>query len=159
MSTPDDPLRRDDKAMVDGSPDLRDVEEIRVVAGVVRNRERAVLLQLRPANTPSAGIWEFPGGKVNDGESDVQALQRELHEELNIPFADDAYFTVLQPASRNGKYLVTVYARSESIGQVTPQINQAIEWVYVRDLASFRKGRRFTPSTNATMDELLRQLA
>lgn len=61
---------------------------IRVVAAVF-TRERAntseILIFRRAGHEIGAGKWEFPGGKVEDGESDSQALHREIMEELNIP--------------------------------------------------------------------------
>ena len=54
-----------------------------VVAGIIR-RENRVLLGQRPPNGSLAGLWEFPGGKIEMGEQPEQALVRELREELNI---------------------------------------------------------------------------
>lgn len=57
---------------------------LRVVAGVLRDREGRVLLAERRAGRPFGGLWEFPGGKVNPGESGQAALERELFEELGV---------------------------------------------------------------------------
>ncbi len=57
--------------------------QIRVVAAVIR-RNGKVLLAQRAPGSHLAGMWEFPGGKVHDGESDAIALQRELQEELAL---------------------------------------------------------------------------
>lgn len=55
-----------------------------VAVGVLLRPDGAVLLADRPAGKPYAGYWEFPGGKVEPGESVAQALARELHEELGV---------------------------------------------------------------------------
>ena len=57
---------------------------IRVVAGILLNRDGDYLLSSRPEGKPYAGYWEFAGGKVEAGETDFQALQREFEEELGI---------------------------------------------------------------------------
>jgi 8-oxo-dGTP diphosphatase len=57
---------------------------VRVAVAVILRRDGAVLLAQRVAGTPYAGYWEFPGGKLEPGETAVQALARELHEELGI---------------------------------------------------------------------------
>jgi 8-oxo-dGTP diphosphatase len=55
-----------------------------VVAAVIHDGSRRVLVAQRPAGKALAGQWEFPGGKTEPGESDAGALRRELHEELGV---------------------------------------------------------------------------
>lgn len=57
---------------------------IQVVCGVIQNPEGAYLACLRPAGKHLGGLWEFPGGKVDPGESPEAALVRELAEELAV---------------------------------------------------------------------------
>jgi 8-oxo-dGTP diphosphatase len=57
---------------------------VEVAVGVLVREDGAFLLTSRPAGKPYAGYWEFPGGKLEAGESVAQALARELHEELGI---------------------------------------------------------------------------
>jgi mutator protein MutT len=58
-------------------------ELVRVVAAVVHRGEQMLVCQ-RPAHKRHGGLWEFPGGKCEPGESDHEALRRELHEELGL---------------------------------------------------------------------------
>ena len=57
---------------------------IHVVAGVLRNRDGKILLTERPPGKHLAGLWEFPGGKCENGETPQEALRRELHEEIGV---------------------------------------------------------------------------
>jgi 8-oxo-dGTP diphosphatase len=57
------------------------VKRVQVVAAVIRRGER-VLVTRRPPGGPLGGLWEFPGGKVEPGESEPDALRREIAEEL-----------------------------------------------------------------------------
>jgi len=59
-------------------------QRLRVVAAALFDSQGRVLIAERPAGKHMAGWWEFPGGKVSAGESDAQALVRELHEELGV---------------------------------------------------------------------------
>lgn len=58
--------------------------EISVVAGALYDAQGRILIAQRPAGKALAGRWEFPGGKVHDGEAPLAALVRELHEELGV---------------------------------------------------------------------------
>jgi 8-oxo-dGTP diphosphatase len=69
-------------AVADAAPDGRPVTEVSV--GVMVQPDGAVLLGQRPAGKPYAGYWEFPGGKLEVGETVEAALARELHEELGV---------------------------------------------------------------------------
>jgi len=61
---------------------------VEVAVGVLIRADGAFLLTSRPAGKPYAGYWEFPGGKLEVGETVEQALRRELHEELGIDIGE-----------------------------------------------------------------------
>ena len=60
------------------------MRRLRVAAGILRDTYGRVLIAERVGGGPFQGMWEFPGGKIGDGESPEQALERELSEELGI---------------------------------------------------------------------------
>jgi mutator protein MutT len=67
---------------------------VEVVAAIIRRAEK-ILITRRGDHVHLAGLWEFPGGKVEDGESLRSALQREIREELGVDVrVDDEFFTV-----------------------------------------------------------------
>ncbi|MEM7468978.1 MAG: 8-oxo-dGTP diphosphatase MutT [Pseudomonadota bacterium] len=76
---------------------MNDKQTIEVVAGIIFDSTRNVLLSKRPKHLHQGGLWEFPGGKVEAGESHFDALKRELLEELDVsidsaePFLDQLY--------------------------------------------------------------------
>ena len=59
-------------------------QAIQVVAGIIENDQGQVLIAQRPEGKKLAGMWEFPGGKIDLGESGEAALKRELKEELEL---------------------------------------------------------------------------
>jgi 8-oxo-dGTP diphosphatase len=78
------PIVADAQAARVGGPDRKVIE---VAVGVLLRADGAFLLTSRPAGKPYPGYWEFPGGKLEVGESVEQALRRELQEELGIDVA------------------------------------------------------------------------
>lgn len=89
MSTP---LRVADAALPrEGGADRAVVD---VAVGVLLRPDGDFLLTSRPVGKVYAGYWEFPGGKLETGETVVQALQRELHEELGITIGPAALWKV-----------------------------------------------------------------
>ncbi len=55
-----------------------------VVAAIIINKKRQILITQRPADSHLGGLWEFPGGRMENGETPQQALARELKEELDL---------------------------------------------------------------------------
>jgi len=62
---------------------MNDLSEVRVIAAVIE-QDGKYLLAKRPIHKNHGGLWEFPGGKIIDGENDFEAINRELKEELDI---------------------------------------------------------------------------
>ena len=64
--------------------------------GILFREDGAMLLSTRPPGKPYAGYWEFPGGKLEQGETVVQALRRELVEELGVTIGDATVWKVTE---------------------------------------------------------------
>lgn len=106
----------------------------RVVAAVVRRSDRLLVCQ-RPAHKRHGGLWEFPGGKCEHGESDHQAITRELAEELDVQVTavGDALFSASDPDS---PFLI-VFVPVEILGEPVCIEHAAIAWVSPQDLATY----------------------
>jgi 8-oxo-dGTP diphosphatase len=107
------------------------VTVILVVACALIDADGRVLIAERPAGRPMAGLWEFPGGKVNPDERPEQALIRELREELGI-VVNEACLAPLTFASHTYPefhLLMPLYVCRRWDGIVSAQEGQTLAWV------------------------------
>lgn len=102
-----------------------------VVAAALVRPDGCILMQKRRAGTSLAGLWEFPGGKIDPGESPEAALVRELQEELGISVQSDTLQAVsFASAPLTGRHLVLLlYICRRWEGDPQPLDADAIAWV------------------------------
>jgi len=124
------------------------VTRILVVAAVIEREDR-FLMTRRQDGVHLAGLWEFPGGKVADGESHTAALRREIHEELDVEIV--VRDLVLETSHDYPERVVTLFFyRCDLIGSPRPMIGQEMAWVTRTELPTLN----FPPAD----DELIRRL-
>ena len=102
-----------------------------VAACALIDADGRVLIAQRPAGKPMAGLWEFPGGKVEDGEAPEQSLIRELKEELGIVVNEAclAPLTFASHAYPDFHLLMPLYVCRRWEGLVTASEGQKLAWV------------------------------
>ncbi len=102
-----------------------------VAACALVDADGRVLLAQRPAGKPMAGLWEFPGGKIEAGERPEQTLIRELKEELGIVVKEDclAPLTFASHAYPDFHLLMPLYVCRRWEGTVTATEGQQLAWV------------------------------
>ncbi|MEM9242482.1 MAG: 8-oxo-dGTP diphosphatase MutT [Pseudomonadota bacterium] len=113
------------------------VSALQVVIGILINAERQVLIARRPEHKPFSGLWEFPGGKIETGETALQALKRELDEEIGISVIQAS--PLLQVSHRYAKrdVLLDVWQVDQYRGDVTGAEGQAIQWCAIEKLRDY----------------------
>jgi 8-oxo-dGTP diphosphatase len=110
---------------------------IEVAAGLIRDAQGRYLITQRRRGSHLAGLWEFPGGKLEEGETPVAGLRRELTEELSATFAvGELVHTVRWEYPDRAVVLHFFDCRLES-GLIRPTENQAMEWVAPERLADY----------------------
>ncbi len=119
------------------------VKRIRVVAAVIERDGRLLVCQ-RAAHKRHGGLWEFPGGKLEDGEDDRAALERELREELLVEVIEVG--RELFSNDDDGSAFTIAFIPTTISGEPRPIEHQAIRWVNWRDAADIElapSDRRF----------------
>ena len=124
---------------------------IEVAAGLIRDERGRYLVTQRRRGSHLAGLWEFPGGKLEPGEAPAAALRRELTEELSATFTvGDLVETVRWEYPDRVVVLHFFDCRLEA-GPIVPTENQAMTWVRPDELRDYD----FPPADQ----ELIRRLA
>ncbi len=110
-----------------------------VAAVALIDGDGRILLSRRPPGKPMAGLWEFPGGKIERGETPEAALVRELREELTIDVSANclAPFTFASHAYDDFDLLMPLYLCRVWRGIPSPGEGQEMAWVRVERLAEY----------------------
>ena len=114
-------------------PRVKKIHWIPVVAGLLK-KDKKILVGQRPENHSLAGLWEFPGGKIEIGESPEQALARELNEELGIE-ADIGQLKLACTHSYGDVGIVILfYEVNYWKGEPKAKHHLMLEWIYPQEL-------------------------
>lgn len=127
-----------------------------VVAAALIDADHRVLVAQRPQGKQLAGLWEFPGGKLDPGERPEQALIRELREELGIEVKAPclAPLTFASHAYDDFHLLMPLYACRRWDGSVHPREGQALKWLHPRQLRELPMPPADAPLIPALIDLL-----
>jgi len=110
-----------------------------VAAAALIDQEKRVLLAQRPAGKAMAGLWEFPGGKLHEGETPEHALVRELHEELGIETSPGCLWPLAFASHAYEKFhlLMPLYGCRVWQGSPSSKEGQKLVWVRKNELRNF----------------------
>jgi 8-oxo-dGTP diphosphatase len=116
-----------------------DLKIILCSAAAIIDADNRILIQCRPTGKPYAGYWEFPGGKLDIGETPEQALVRELQEELGITTFVKALFPVgfVSYSYPEQHMLMPVYGIRNWTGVPQAKIGQELAWVKPARLSDY----------------------
>ncbi len=128
---------------------------ILVVAVALVDADGRILIAQRPAGKSMAGLWEFPGGKIEKGERPEEALIRELREELDIAVKEAclAPFTFASHAYGEFHLLMPLYICRRWDGTPRPVVHAALKWVRPRDMSAYAM-----PAADLPLIPMLRDL-
>ena len=118
---------------------MTDIKLILVVACALVDADKRVLIAQRPEGKALAGLWEFPGGKLEPGERPEQTLIRELHEEIGITVSEAclAPLTFASHAYDDFHLLMPLYICRRWDGEVIAREGQKLAWVRAGKLRDY----------------------
>jgi len=114
------------------------MKQIKTVAGVIKNNKGEILCTLRDKGKYDyvSYKWEFPGGKVEEGETQQQALTRELHEELDINVKIGDFFYQVEHDYPDFHLSMAVYECELLSEDMRMNVHKDIKWVCPQDMMS-----------------------
>jgi 8-oxo-dGTP diphosphatase len=125
------------------------MKRVHVAAAVVSDDRGRVLIAQRPAHAHQGGLWEFPGGKLEQGESARQALQRELREELGINVGSARPLIQVRHDYPDKSVLLDVWLVEHFTGIPAGREGQPLAWVALNGLAGYSFPAANIPIINA----------
>jgi 8-oxo-dGTP diphosphatase len=132
------------------------VKLLLVVACALIDADRRVLIAQRPEGKTLAGLWEFPGGKIDAGERPEAALIRELNEELGIAVKEAclAPLTFASFAYPDFHLMMPLYVCRRWDGFVEAKEHQALKWVFPKKMRDYPMPPADAPLIPALIDLL-----
>lgn len=124
---------------------------IRVVVGLIKRADTLLVAQ-RPPDKPYSGYWEFPGGKIEAAETGLEALKRELQEELGIDVLQAEHCFDHQHRYPDKSVFLEIWKVTELNGEPHGKENQNLHWATKEDLHKLR----LLEGNLAIMDEIIR---
>lgn len=127
------------------------MKQLNIAVGIIRNPQGEIFITRRAADAHMANKWEFPGGKIEVGETPEQALVRELEEETGITATDYSLYETLSHQFSDRHVTLWFFLVQQWQGEPWGKEGQPGEWVAQRAL----KVQAFPPANVAVIERLL----
>lgn len=129
---------------------------IHVAVGVIFDNQKAdqILIAKRPQHLHQGGLWEFPGGKVNEDETVDQALERELLEELGITVIQSQPLMQVQHNYSDKQVFLDIWTVTQYSGEARGLEGQQCQWVAMQQLLSAESKYQFPEANKAILEKL-----
>ncbi|UYP07403.1 8-oxo-dGTP diphosphatase MutT [Priestia megaterium] len=108
----------------------------KVVAAIIKEKDQLLIAQ-RHSKDPLAGKWEFPGGKLETGETPEECLVREIREELQVEVEIGSFYDENVYGFKGQAIHLLFYWAEIMNGEVTPVVHDDVKWITIKELARF----------------------
>lgn len=113
------------------------MNKIQVVAGIIMNSEKKMLITKRKKHLSNGGKWEFPGGKVEKNEKYEEALHREIFEELKINIEILSFFDKTETKIKNKIIVLSVFFAKCLSGTIKMVDHDDYKWIDIIEIDNF----------------------
>lgn len=120
------------------------------VTAAIIIKDDLILIAQRGKKEKLAGKWEFPGGKIERGETPEECLKREISEELNIEIKVGEFFGESIYTYANGEIKLIAYFAEILSGEIVLSVHDEVKWVTIKEIASFN----FAPADVPLVEKL-----
>ncbi len=127
------------------------MKHLQVAVGIIRDEQQNIFLARRSASSHMANMWEFPGGKIEPGETAEEALKRELHEETGIEVEHASAYDVAEHRDSDLRVTLHFFIVYGWQGQPYGREGQPERWVAQRELVA----EEFPPANAAIVRRLV----
>jgi len=124
-------------------------EVLNVVALVLENHQGEILVAKRADHKHLGGMWEFPGGKVEEGETQFQALKREIKEEIDFDIQQAQQLIITQHKYKEFTLSLDVWYVKANNPKIIAKENQPLKWVCKTELSYLNLPEADAPIVNA----------
>ena len=121
---------------------------IRVTAAIIELENKILIAQRKAKDSLFGGLWEFPGGKIEDGETPKECMARELKEELEIEVEVGTLITSNEHRYPDGIFELLVYRVQHIYGNFILNDHDEIKWITIDELSNFEFPPANTPIIN-----------
>lgn len=111
-------------------------EPKKVTAAILR-KDGKILIARRQSGDAFGGKWEFPGGKIKEGENPEDCLRRELLEEFGIDTIINRLICIIPYTYPHGSIILFAFEVSQSKGDIKLNVHDEVEWVELRELGMY----------------------
>ena len=123
----------------------------RVAVALILNKEKnKILIGRRAPTEPHSGLWEFPGGKLEKGETPQEALRRELMEELNVKSTINDFFNESIYTLSTGTFKLLTFFTEIDDSTLEYRVHDKLEWVTLKEAYKYKMFK----SNFSILDEL-----
>src|SRR5690554_3328990 len=122
-----------------------------VMAAIIQQGDQVLLCQRKEGAL--AGKWEFPGGKIENGETPEECLVREIEEELGIEIEVGEIYQAVHTHYDHGDFLVIGYLAQHTAGEITMRVHSDCAWVDLAELERYDLAQANIPIAKSLKEE------